>query len=82
MMQTIFDLIIEERKRQDIKWGADRMLSDGEWLKIETEEIGEAAKASLEGSPAVYTELIQAAAVLVAWLECIERRNQKEQTHD
>ena len=44
------------------------------WLDILNEEVGEA---SAEETPeALRTELIQSAAVLVAWIECIDRRNQ------
>jgi NTP pyrophosphatase (non-canonical NTP hydrolase) len=82
MMQTIFNLIAEERKRQDIKWGANRDQHDMIWLTILIEEVGETAEAILKHLPTVKDELIQVAAVAVAWLENIESRNHKEQTHD
>lgn len=69
-----FDMIVgfvrEERERQDVKWGADRDQSNGQWMLIAIEEIGEAAKAALEGdTPSVVDELTQAAAVIFAWLD-------------
>lgn len=75
--QFLFDLILEERERQDKKFGANRMLDDGEWLKIIIEEIGEVAKAMLENSPKeVMKELIQVAAVALVWLECVLRKKE------
>ena len=63
------------------KWLADmaRQITDDNakdgtitWLDIVNEEIGEA---SAEEIPAnLRAELIQSAAVLVAWVECIDRR--------
>jgi NTP pyrophosphatase (non-canonical NTP hydrolase) len=73
-MNKVINKIIAERKRQDEKWGSDRMLADYEWLTILVEEVGEVAKAMLEGSPTVNEELVQVAAVAVAWLECMQRR--------
>ncbi len=65
--------ILEERERQDEKWGPVPRLghTSGKWLKILMEEIGEYCEAELEGIGyyAEEKELIQAAAVLVAWLE-------------
>lgn len=71
---SVLDLITEERGRQDAKWGANRNLRNVEWLTILMEEIGEVAKAMLEDQNHVRHELIQVAAVAVAWLECIDRR--------
>ena len=53
---------------------------DYRWLAILTEEVGELAQAALHdefGGKAAGTlrkELIQAAAVCISWLECMERR--------
>ena len=64
-----------ERRRQDEKWGPDRELSDPHWLTILMEEVGEVAMTLLDepekGHPACLTnkELIQVAAVVVAWME-------------
>ena len=72
-MGNIFAEIIAERKRQDEKWGANRNLEHSFWLMILVEEVGEAAMAILKGTPNLKKELIQIAAVVVAWLENIER---------
>ncbi len=77
--QAVIRDILEERERQDEKWGPVPRLDHGfgKWLQILMEEIGEACKTDLDatGYPEIYsqadvdTELTQAAAVLVAWLE-------------
>lgn len=65
----VFDLIELERQHQLDKWGEQRHDS-GKWLLILTEEIGEAAQAFLAGDRVTaLDELVQAAAVIVAWLE-------------
>lgn len=70
--------IMEERARQDLKWGANRDLADLEWLAILTEEIGEAAEAVLNGRDrrgnGLGDEVVQVAAVALAWLEALARR--------
>ena len=63
-------LVRGERESQDLAWGADRHHPDALWSLILAEEIGEAAKASLENEPAdVFDELVQSAAVIFAWLD-------------
>jgi NTP pyrophosphatase (non-canonical NTP hydrolase) len=76
-----------ERMRQDAKWG-EQNHSNELWMAILTEEVGEAAQALLDSrykvvNPARYTpdvdahlreELVQVAAVAVAWIEAIDRR--------
>jgi len=82
-----FQLINMERIQQDVKWG-DQNHNDLKWLSILMEEVGEAAKAVTEDNPAserIYShealrenleiELIQTAAVCIAWIECIRRRD-------
>lgn len=70
--------IVDERERQDLKWG-EQNHSPADWLMILTEEVGEASKAALEakfgGKPLqLYREeLIQVAAVVVAMIECYDR---------
>jgi hypothetical protein len=66
--QTIFNLISLERQAQIVQWGQQSHPPE-RWLAILTEEIGEVATALLNESPDLYPELIQAAAVIVAWLE-------------
>ena len=74
-MDKILAEIVAARLRQDAQWGA-RDHWDYRWLAILTEEVGEAARAILQrrGAPAVRRELLQAAAVIVAWLEMMDRR--------
>jgi chromosome segregation ATPase len=64
-----------ERKRQDEKWGQQNH-EDPYWLGILVEEVGELAKEIIEGNHALSRrrELVQVAAVAVAWIECMERR--------
>jgi NTP pyrophosphatase (non-canonical NTP hydrolase) len=67
------EAVIAERKKQDEKWGVQNHGPDG-WLAILIEEVGEVAKAILEGSALKYCdELTQVAAVAVAALECANR---------
>ncbi len=73
---TIIAKILEEREQQDIKWGIQHH-THLEWLGILVEEVGEAAKAIVqqwideEGDrhDEIVKEIIQIAAVCVAWLE-------------
>jgi NTP pyrophosphatase (non-canonical NTP hydrolase) len=79
--QWVFDRINEERDRQDTKWGENRDLPNDTWLRVLVEEVGEVARAIHDcpkiGSAEVIEkhkihlaeELIQSAAVIVAWLE-------------
>ena len=63
------DMIEYERSQQDFKFGTGDN-SNERWLVILMEEVGEVAKAMLEGSgPDVLEELVQVAAVALAWLE-------------
>lgn len=65
--------ILRERLKQDEKWGANRDLDDKTWLAILVEEVGETAMAMLDHDGTVREELIQVAAVALAWLECLDR---------
>lgn len=71
-----------ERARQDEKWG-EQNHEDETWLAILMEEVGELAEAILHrrfgGGKASHRnkELVQVAAVAIAWMECIERRELK-----
>jgi hypothetical protein len=78
--KTLSD-IVDERVRQDRKWGDQSGFPDSVWAVILTEEVGEACKAVLGptgqgtfGSDDLHEELVQIAAVTIAWLEAIERR--------
>jgi len=68
--------ILSERREQDEKWG-EQNHDDLYWFAILTEEIGELAKEIIEGKsvPHLREELIQVAAVSLAWLECLNRRS-------
>jgi len=78
--------ILEERDYQDRKWGADRNHANADWLMILGEEVGEANKAALEYRfgleceqedkiKELRKELIQVAAVAIAFLECLDRNH-------
>lgn len=77
-MVDSLQLIMEERRRQDKKWG-EQNHSDLYWLGILTEELGELAKAIIENKPTnfdygeVNRELTQVAAVALAWMEAKAR---------
>jgi hypothetical protein len=72
-----------ERREQDAKWGVQDH-SDIEWSAILGEEIGEACEQVLRGHfggradalTLLREELVQCAAVAVAWIECIDRNVQ------
>lgn len=70
LTEMVLKEVRAERARQDEKWGSQRLLPDGKWLAILTEELGEVAKAVLEHDDGEITkELIQVGAVAVAWAE-------------
>lgn len=74
--------IAEERERQDRKWGPQNH-DDARWFLILAEEFGELAREvneevfrpTSERLATLRQELVQTAAVCVAWLECLERRH-------
>lgn len=77
-----FQAISEERDRQEIRWAGNHAHGKGscaspdvaEPVKVAvlTEEVGEVARALLDGDRAgLETELVQVAAVAVAWLEAL-----------
>jgi NTP pyrophosphatase (non-canonical NTP hydrolase) len=71
---TILLEVAGERGSQLRKWGVQRH-TDAVWLAILHEETGEAARAILEADEEnMRAELIQVAAVAVAWVEDIDRR--------
>ena len=72
-MSVAIELVLQERKRQDEKWGADRNLDDSTWLTILSEEVGESAEAILKNLPSKTKEVVHVAAVALAWLECLLR---------
>lgn len=83
--KSILEEVAHERRRQDGKWGP-QYHHDAHWLAILMEEVGEAAECVCKAevppvSPgaegwrtAVRAELVQVAAVAVAWIETIDGR--------
>lgn len=59
------------RALQDAKWGVQHH-KPGMWRLILDEELGEVARAVLEDDGNLRSELVDAAAVLVAWIECLD----------
>lgn len=81
MKRETFDVIgdvADERHNQDLKWGMQNH-DPFKWAAILGEEVGEVSRAILEahfgGDPMarVRAELIQVAAVAVAFAECLDR---------
>ena len=73
--ERVLDHIRAERGRQIAKYG-DHRRDAGTWALILNEETGEVARAAMECNPfverdhqALYEELVQTAAVAVAWAE-------------
>ena len=76
IQQRLLSGIVAERQAQDKKWGDQRGLPRERWATILTEEVGEIARAILENdTPGLKTELIQLAAVSVAFAEALEDVN-------
>ena len=74
----------EERLRQDAKWG-EQNHEDYKWLAILVEEVGEAAQEALtadvgaadgNGHGDLRQEVVEVAAVALAWIEAMDRRQQ------
>lgn len=82
--KVIFD-VIDERKRQDEKWG-EQNHSAYVWASIIGEEYGEMCKAinefgfnpTPEREQDIYTEAVQTMASCMAMLECMERSRKRE----
>ena len=73
--EEIIKLILEERQRQDLKWG-EQNHNIYKWLAILGEEIGEVNKAALEDDyDEVIDELVQIGAVVIAMIESLERNS-------
>ena len=66
--------ILNERTRQNDIWGDQIQNTNDRWNVIAVEEVGEVARAIYEeDSLNMYKEIIQTAAVYVAWAEAIRR---------
>lgn len=87
--KSILLAVINERRRQDEKWGKQHYSNPALWLSILTEEVGEfaqavnesvlpnATKKHLGGVNNMVNELIQVAAVAIAAAVDISSRNTK-----
>ena len=73
--QRVLTDIQTERERQDDKWGDQSLQSDAMWNVIATEEVGEVAREIYEHGNNLYGEIIQSAAVYIAWAEALWRRD-------
>jgi NTP pyrophosphatase (non-canonical NTP hydrolase) len=75
--EVIYLHIDAERDRQDAKWGGIpgvERRDDHTYAAVLTEEVGECCKAWLErDTKALREELVQTAAVAVAWIEELDR---------
>ena len=77
----VFALINAERARQHAKWSGSGRWGTGDCSSLRVspivksavlaEECGEVARAVLDGSEELTAELVQVAAVAVAWLEAL-----------
>lgn len=79
--ENLATLVREERLRQDKHWGeaANRDYTHTEWLAVLVEEVGEVSKAINEGEYyQVFEELIQVAAVALAFAEAERVRSHRE----
>lgn len=70
MTPAVLRAIEAERARQDARFGSHEWVPDYLWLAILTEEVGEVAR-DLQERRDVRRELVQVAAVAVAWLEAL-----------
>lgn len=71
--QSSLNSVLQERIRQDEKWG-EQNHTPTEWLPILMEEIGEFSKAILEESN-IREEAVQVAAVALSIVESIDRNS-------
>ena len=71
--------VVQERERQASIWGDQRHNSHETWNVIGVEEVGEVARAIYEKDDIshLYEEIIQVAAVYVAWAESIQQLNER-----
>lgn len=81
LQELLFEEIVEERRQQDAKWGPNslRCVDPCQRLCVLVEEVGEAAQVVNDlrdpgksvKSTRLREELIQVAAVALAWLEVL-----------
>ena len=70
---VVMEDILAEREFQDNKWGDQVKNTNALWNVIATEEIGEVAREIYENGDNLYHEIIQCAAVYMAWAEALRR---------
>lgn len=75
--KEILESISKERERQDELYGEIRKFSAPSWYTILGEEYGEVGRGIMRNELNLKEELIQTAAVIVAWLETIDRKDLK-----
>ena len=75
MQDRVWNDVLGERKRQDSMYGDQIYNKNETWNLIGVEEVGEVAKAIYDNDETshIYAEIIQVAAVYVAWAESIQR---------
>jgi len=72
--KSLVDRILEERRKYDGEYGPDVHHSPGRWLSASMEELGEIARALHDGKMKnLPVEIVQLAALCLAWLEDIQR---------
>jgi len=81
----IYEWIKLERRNQDHKWG-EQNRTPLYWLGVLMEEVGEVAKALIEDKDPVYLnkaeyELVQVAAVAIAFIDSLRRNELKSETN-
>lgn len=81
-IDQVFEMVEAERRAQDEKWGDQSGNTPERWSAILSEENGEVARAILDGSPreVLADELVQVAAVAVAWIQALLAESCKVQT--
>lgn len=76
-VHKILEEILEERRRQDAKWG-EQNHENAFWYAILGEEFGEVGRGIFEGDEEqVEEELIHVAAVAASWVQAIRRRRDR-----
>ena len=73
-LRALRDVVLERGRQEQLhapRTCANPEMSEGDKLAVLVEEVGEVAKALLEG-PGLRDELVHVAAVAVAWVESID----------
>lgn len=79
ILQRALDLVVNERYRQNDKWNREFGIWPGDHTNVLVEEVGEVARAILEREDKKHLaeELVQVAAVAVAWVEDLLPKEQR-----